>query len=329
MEDCKPCPLGYTSGPGTVSDTKCVKVPQVCPAGQIAPPDAVSPEQCACMGGFGGEYSGFVMCADGVYGLVRQELGKQSHAYNTVRVPDVEFHNAGALLLTQLPGTGCNSCGSDVSCHRVNFQFIFNSYCPLLRPAYVLTIQALCVVCGSLQGATRPQTPAPCAPLEPGRQEAPGDHASLAAGDSRASLAPPLTVPAMPPMPAPRARKSTGQSRRPARWLTVCAKQGMVQWLAPAWVSARSVLRARTPLAGTWTRASPAALERPAHLGQQGQASVCQLHRRAQQASLHLQVLFQLSNVPASLALEVRTCDGCLFVCKPESIDTLCMPVKN
>lgn len=215
------------------------------------------------------------LCADGLCGLVQQELDKAfTHAFNTVRVPDIEFHNVVTLHLTMLWPSSINS--------------------------------ALCVVCGPLQVATLPQIPAPCAPLEAGLPEEPGDPVFLVAGASPVLLAPPLTAPAMPPMPALRALKSISQLQRPAHWLTVCAKQGMVQLLDPAWVSVRSVLRERTPLGETWTRASPADLARPAHPGQQGQASVCRSHRRAQQASLLLQVLYQQSNVPASLALEVR-----------------------
>jgi hypothetical protein len=57
MEDCKPCPFGYTSRAGAENATECVRVAQQCAPGQIAPPGAESPEQCACLAGYGGMHA--------------------------------------------------------------------------------------------------------------------------------------------------------------------------------------------------------------------------------------------------------------------------------
>ena len=54
LEECLPCPFGYTSAPGAKGIESCVKVAMKCPAGQIAPSDAVSPDECACLPGYGG-----------------------------------------------------------------------------------------------------------------------------------------------------------------------------------------------------------------------------------------------------------------------------------
>lgn len=51
----RPCPFGQTSRAGAESAKECVPESQKCPIGQIAPPDAVSPEQCGCLPGYGGE----------------------------------------------------------------------------------------------------------------------------------------------------------------------------------------------------------------------------------------------------------------------------------
>jgi len=55
MEDCKPCPFGTTSQPGTATAQNCEAASQPCPIGQIAPAGSVSAEQCACKPGFGGK----------------------------------------------------------------------------------------------------------------------------------------------------------------------------------------------------------------------------------------------------------------------------------
>lgn len=55
MEDCKKCPFGTTSAEGSTSKDQCRSVPQACPLGQWAPPDAVSAEECRCYKGFGGQ----------------------------------------------------------------------------------------------------------------------------------------------------------------------------------------------------------------------------------------------------------------------------------
>jgi hypothetical protein len=55
MEDCKPCPFGHTSRPGTRHIEECEPVPQACPVGQIALLGAVSPQQCVCLPGHGGK----------------------------------------------------------------------------------------------------------------------------------------------------------------------------------------------------------------------------------------------------------------------------------
>jgi hypothetical protein len=55
-EDCKPCPFGYTSAPGSTHLHQCVRTLQACPIGQWAPKDAVGKEHCACYPGFGGTF---------------------------------------------------------------------------------------------------------------------------------------------------------------------------------------------------------------------------------------------------------------------------------
>jgi hypothetical protein len=60
MEDCKPCPFGTTSAPGTDRVEKCVPVPQSCPVGMYAPANAVDDDQCSCYPGFG--YTGNACC---------------------------------------------------------------------------------------------------------------------------------------------------------------------------------------------------------------------------------------------------------------------------
>lgn len=57
MEDCVPCPFGYTSAPGTTSWKGCVPAAQECPVGQLAPLGAVSKDECGCLPGHGGELS--------------------------------------------------------------------------------------------------------------------------------------------------------------------------------------------------------------------------------------------------------------------------------
>lgn len=54
MEDCVPCPFGYTSAPGTTSWKGCVPAAQECPVGQLAPLGAVSRQECGCLPGHGG-----------------------------------------------------------------------------------------------------------------------------------------------------------------------------------------------------------------------------------------------------------------------------------
>lgn len=58
-EDCKPCPFGHTSAPGSCGKNECVPASQPCPVGQIAPPGAVSSDQCVCLPGHGGKHVGF------------------------------------------------------------------------------------------------------------------------------------------------------------------------------------------------------------------------------------------------------------------------------
>jgi hypothetical protein len=58
MEDCKPCPFGFTSRPGARGVEECVPIPQSCPVGQVALIGAVSSEQCVCLPGHGGELLG-------------------------------------------------------------------------------------------------------------------------------------------------------------------------------------------------------------------------------------------------------------------------------
>lgn len=59
MEVCKACPWGQTSKAGAESVFDCVPAAHTCPPGQVAPPDAVSAEQCACLPGYGaGETAG-------------------------------------------------------------------------------------------------------------------------------------------------------------------------------------------------------------------------------------------------------------------------------
>lgn len=60
MDDCRPCPFGYTSRAGAESPHECVPESQPCPIGQIAPPGAVSAEVCACIPGYGGGFSGCI-----------------------------------------------------------------------------------------------------------------------------------------------------------------------------------------------------------------------------------------------------------------------------
>lgn len=55
LEDCVPCPFGYTSAPGTTSWKGCVPAAQECPVGQLAPLGAVSKEECGCLPGHGGK----------------------------------------------------------------------------------------------------------------------------------------------------------------------------------------------------------------------------------------------------------------------------------
>jgi hypothetical protein len=55
MEDCSPCPFGFTSRAGARSSQECVAESQPCPIGQIAPPHAESADQCFCLPGYGGE----------------------------------------------------------------------------------------------------------------------------------------------------------------------------------------------------------------------------------------------------------------------------------
>eukprot|EP00775_Hariotina_reticulata_P007566 gene7566-biopygen9370 len=52
-EQCRPCPFGTTSAPGSDSSASCVASPTECPPGQIAPPTAVSSSECSCLPGFG------------------------------------------------------------------------------------------------------------------------------------------------------------------------------------------------------------------------------------------------------------------------------------
>lgn len=54
-EQCKPCPFGTASRPGSASYWECKgDVAQKCPAGQWVPEDAVSVQQCRCLPGYGG-----------------------------------------------------------------------------------------------------------------------------------------------------------------------------------------------------------------------------------------------------------------------------------
>jgi hypothetical protein len=53
LEECKPCPFGYTSMAGAASLADCVPAARRCPPGQVATPDAVSDAQCACLPGYG------------------------------------------------------------------------------------------------------------------------------------------------------------------------------------------------------------------------------------------------------------------------------------
>lgn len=55
---CQPCEFGTTSKAGASGDSQCVPVAQECPVGQVAPPDAVSKEQCGCYPGYGGAFVG-------------------------------------------------------------------------------------------------------------------------------------------------------------------------------------------------------------------------------------------------------------------------------
>ena len=52
-EQCNPCPFGTTSAPGSSSSASCVATLTACPAGQIAPPTAVTVSECSCLPGFG------------------------------------------------------------------------------------------------------------------------------------------------------------------------------------------------------------------------------------------------------------------------------------
>ena len=52
-EQCNPCPFGTTSAPGSSGVASCVTSRTACPAGQIAPPTAVSVSECSCLPGFG------------------------------------------------------------------------------------------------------------------------------------------------------------------------------------------------------------------------------------------------------------------------------------
>jgi hypothetical protein len=62
MEDCKPCPFGFTSRPGARGVEECVPVPQACPVDQVPLVGAVSPAQCVCLPGHGGEHIGDAGC---------------------------------------------------------------------------------------------------------------------------------------------------------------------------------------------------------------------------------------------------------------------------
>jgi hypothetical protein len=52
-EACRSCGWGFTSPTAATRADQCVAV-HACPEGQVAPPGAVSGEQCACKPGFGG-----------------------------------------------------------------------------------------------------------------------------------------------------------------------------------------------------------------------------------------------------------------------------------
>lgn len=54
MEDCKPCPFGFTSAPGACGIHECRPVVHACPIGQWAPMGSTSPADCRCYRGFGG-----------------------------------------------------------------------------------------------------------------------------------------------------------------------------------------------------------------------------------------------------------------------------------
>lgn len=54
LSECLACNFTLTSAPGAQSEEECVPAAQPCPIGQIAPPNAVSAEQCACLPGYGG-----------------------------------------------------------------------------------------------------------------------------------------------------------------------------------------------------------------------------------------------------------------------------------
>lgn len=63
MEDCKACPFGKTSKPGSSSAAGCVSATQACPVGQVPTQNAVSQHQCGCLPGYGGEPSSTESCA--------------------------------------------------------------------------------------------------------------------------------------------------------------------------------------------------------------------------------------------------------------------------
>lgn len=56
MEECLPCAFGTTSAPGAKAEDQCRPLPQACPAGQEAPPGAVSAQLCGCLPGYGGAF---------------------------------------------------------------------------------------------------------------------------------------------------------------------------------------------------------------------------------------------------------------------------------
>lgn len=177
MEDCKRCPFGTTSQPGTASVQHCEAAPQPCPVGQIAPAGAVSAEQCACKPGFGGESCCLKLCV--IMHNVRSPGGALVPQLWLERLCLASQHvTQGYRLRVHL----VTSCMRHLALVRVH-----------LAVSTTLGTLATGIVVGDahpLQVATLPQMHARCVKLERGQVEGQMTVASLADKHTRAARAP-------------------------------------------------------------------------------------------------------------------------------------------